>query len=106
VQSLANEPIYELFISVRPDGQMLRYIMSLLAQRFIRPVVGKVFMCNEVKDALYHVKSGNARGKVIVIGIETSRKHKSCLYSDLERGEDLVSPSIFHYAFGETAEER
>jgi hypothetical protein len=97
VQSLANEPIYELFVSVRPDGQMLRYIMSLIGQRFIRPVVSKVYLTNEVKDALYHVESGNARGKVIVMGIPTSRKRKSCLYSDLERDGGLVSPSIFQY---------
>lgn len=96
MQSLANEPIYELFISVRPDGHILRYIMSLLGQGLIHPVVTKVYLANEVKDALYHVKGGHARGKVIVMGLPASRKRKSCLYSDVE-SDDFVSPSIFQY---------
>jgi hypothetical protein len=96
VPFLANEPIYELFISVRPDGTTLREIMTLLEQRLIRPIVARVFTTKDIKEAAKYVKNGRGRrrGEVVVMGIQSSYKRKCCVYSDLERDEDLASLDI------------
>jgi hypothetical protein len=94
VPFLANEPIYELFISVRPDGTTLREIMTLLEQRLIRPIVARVFTTKDIKEAAKYVKNGRRRGEVVVMGIQSSYKRKCCVYSDLERDEDLASLDI------------
>jgi hypothetical protein len=88
---LANEPIYDLFISVRPDGLTLREIMALLEQRLIRPIVGKVFTTHDIREAIFTVRNGRGRGEVVVMGIQSTQNCGGCcVYSDLERDEDLA----------------
>jgi NADPH:quinone reductase-like Zn-dependent oxidoreductase len=54
------------FLFMRPSGDQLREIASLLDSGAIRPVVDRVFPFESTKDALAYVEKGRAKGKVIV----------------------------------------
>ena len=54
------------FLFVRPDGQQLAQIGSLLEAGHIRPVIDKVFAFDRAKEALEYLVQGRAKGKVVV----------------------------------------
>jgi len=54
------------FLFMRPSGDQLREIGSLIDSGIIRPVVDRVFPFASTKDALAYVEKGHAKGKVIV----------------------------------------
>ena len=54
------------FLFMRPSGEQLREIGSLIDSGIIRPVVDRVFPFESTKDALAYVESGHAKGKVVV----------------------------------------
>lgn len=54
------------FLFMRADGQQLQEIAKLIDAGAIRPVVDKVFDFAQTADALAHVETGRAKGKVVV----------------------------------------
>lgn len=54
------------FLFMRPSGDQLREIASLIDSRVIRPVVDRVFPFESTIEALAYVEEGHARGKVVV----------------------------------------
>ena len=54
------------FLFMRPSGDQLREIASLIDSGVIRAVVDRVFPFESTKEALAYVEEGHARGKVIV----------------------------------------
>ena len=54
------------FLFMRPSGDQLREIASLIDSGVIRPVVDRVFPFESTKEALAYVEKGRAKGKVIV----------------------------------------
>jgi len=54
------------FLFMRPSGDQLREIGSLIDSGIIRPVVDRVFPFESTKEALAYVEKGGAKGKVIV----------------------------------------
>jgi len=51
---------------MRPSGDQLREIGSLIDSGIVRPVVDRVFPFESTKDALDYFEKGRAKGKVIV----------------------------------------
>ena len=54
------------FLFMRPSGDQLREIGSLIDSGAIRPVVDRVFPFESTKEALAYVEKGRAKGKVVV----------------------------------------
>jgi len=54
------------FLFKRCDGQQLAMLAALADQGKLKPVIDKVYTLDDAKDALAHVESGRARGKVII----------------------------------------
>jgi len=54
------------FLFMRPSGDQLREIGSLINSGAIRPVVDRIFPFESTKEALAYVEQGRAKGKVIV----------------------------------------
>ena len=54
------------FLFMRANGQQLREITRLIESGVIRPVIDRVFPFESTNDALAHVETGRARGKVVV----------------------------------------
>ncbi|MDX3193691.1 NADP-dependent oxidoreductase [Streptomyces sp. MN03-5084-2B] len=54
------------FLFMRADGEQLRAIGSLIDAGAIHPVLDRVFPFEATEDALAHVESGRAKGKVVV----------------------------------------
>ena len=54
------------FLFMRPSGDQLREIGSLIDSGAIRPVVDRVYPFESTKEALAYVEKGRAKGKVIV----------------------------------------
>lgn len=54
------------FLFVHPDGRQLAEIGSLLQAGKIRPVIDKVFLFDQAKEALAYLEKGRAKGKVVV----------------------------------------
>lgn len=54
------------FLFVRPDGQQLAEIGSIIDRGSIRPVIDKVFSFDQAKEALAYLDTGRAKGKVVV----------------------------------------
>jgi NADPH:quinone reductase-like Zn-dependent oxidoreductase len=54
------------FLFMRPSGDQLRKIGSLIDSGIIRPVVDRVFPFESTNEALAYVEKGGAKGKVIV----------------------------------------
>lgn len=54
------------FLFMRAEGQQLAQIAKLIDAGVIRPVVDKVFPFAQTAEALAHVETGRARGKVVV----------------------------------------
>lgn len=54
------------FLFMKASGSQLRQITSLIESGAIRPVVDKVFPFDSTNEALAYVKSGRAKGKVVI----------------------------------------
>jgi len=54
------------FLFVRPDGDQLTQIGTLLEAEKIKPVIDKVFPFAETQDALDWLQRGHAKGKIVV----------------------------------------
>jgi alcohol dehydrogenase len=54
------------FLFMRADGTALHDIAGLVERGAIRPVVDKVFPFESTNEAMTHVESGRAKGKVVV----------------------------------------
>jgi NADPH:quinone reductase-like Zn-dependent oxidoreductase len=54
------------FLFMRPNGDQLREIGSLIDSGIIHPVVDRVFPFESIKEALAYVEKGRAKGKVVV----------------------------------------
>ena len=54
------------FLFMRPSGDQLREIGSLIDSGTIHPVVDRVFPFESTTEALAYVEGGRAKGKVVV----------------------------------------
>jgi NADPH:quinone reductase-like Zn-dependent oxidoreductase len=54
------------FLFMRPNGDQLREIASLIDSGIIRPAVDRIFPFESTKEALIYVETGRAKGKVVV----------------------------------------
>jgi NADPH:quinone reductase-like Zn-dependent oxidoreductase len=54
------------FLFMRANGEQLTEITALIDAGIIRPVVDRVFPFASTKEAMTHVESGRAKGKVVV----------------------------------------
>jgi NADPH:quinone reductase-like Zn-dependent oxidoreductase len=54
------------FLFMRADGQQLAAITKLIEAGIIKPVVDKVFPFEKAGEALAHVETGRAKGKVVI----------------------------------------
>jgi NADPH:quinone reductase-like Zn-dependent oxidoreductase len=54
------------FLFMKPSGDQLREISSLIDSGIIQPVVDRVFPFEATKEALAYVENGRAKGKVII----------------------------------------
>ena len=54
------------FLFMKASGDQLREIGRLIDARDIRPVVDRVYPFESIEEALAHVDTGRAKGKVIV----------------------------------------
>jgi NADPH:quinone reductase-like Zn-dependent oxidoreductase len=54
------------FLFMRANGQQLREITRLIEARTIRPVIDRAFPFESTHEALAHVETGRAKGKVVV----------------------------------------
>jgi len=54
------------FLFMRPSGEQLGEIASLIDSGIIRPVVDRIFPFASTKEALAYVEKGHAKGKVLV----------------------------------------
>lgn len=54
------------FLFMRASGDQLREIGALIDSGVIRPVVDRVFPFESTKEAMAHVETGRAKGKVVV----------------------------------------
>jgi NADPH:quinone reductase-like Zn-dependent oxidoreductase len=54
------------FLFMQASGEQLRQITALVESGAIRPVVDKVFPFDATNEALAHVESGRAKGKVVI----------------------------------------
>jgi NADPH:quinone reductase-like Zn-dependent oxidoreductase len=54
------------FLFLHPDGRQLAEIGKLLEEGHIHPVIDKVFLFNQTKEALLYLEEGRAKGKVVV----------------------------------------
>ncbi len=54
------------FLFVRPDGQQLKEIASLIETSRIRPVIDTVVPFAQARDGLAYLEKGRAKGKVVV----------------------------------------
>jgi NADPH:quinone reductase-like Zn-dependent oxidoreductase len=54
------------FLFMRPDGDQLADIASILDAGNIRAVIDRVFAFDQAKEALAYLETGRARGKVVV----------------------------------------
>ena len=54
------------FLFARPDGDQLAQIGKLLETQRIRPVIDKVFLFEQAKEALEYLAQGRSKGKVVV----------------------------------------
>jgi NADPH:quinone reductase-like Zn-dependent oxidoreductase len=54
------------FLSMKPSGDQLREISSLIDSEVIRPVVDRVFPFESTQEALAYVEKGHAKGKVVI----------------------------------------
>lgn len=67
IRSKAREKgVTYTFVFMRASGQQLGEITSLVEAGAIRPVIDRVFPFQQTQDALAHVESGRAKGKVVV----------------------------------------
>ena len=54
------------FLFMRPDGEQLDELRHMLEAGTLRPVIDQVYPFEETREALAHVESGRARGKVVI----------------------------------------
>ena len=54
------------FLFMRAEGEQLSQITALIEAGVIRPIVEKIYPFSETPQALAHVESGRAKGKVVV----------------------------------------
>jgi alcohol dehydrogenase len=54
------------FLFIATSGAQLETLASLIDDGVIRPVVDRVFPFDQTKDALQYVKTGRAKGKVVI----------------------------------------
>ncbi len=54
------------FLFMKASGSQLRQITPLIESGAIRPVIDRVFPLGSINDALAHVESGHAKGKVVI----------------------------------------
>jgi NADPH:quinone reductase-like Zn-dependent oxidoreductase len=62
----ARRDVAYSFLFVRPDGAQLSDIGKLLESERIRPVIDKVFLFDQAREALAYLAQGRAKGKVVV----------------------------------------
>ena len=65
-KSAKNHHVSYSFHFMRPSGEQLRKIASLIDSGTVHPVVDRVFPFESTKDALAYIEKGRAKGKVIV----------------------------------------
>lgn len=66
MKSAKRHQVSYSFLFMRPNGDQLREIGSLIDSGIIRPVVDRVFPFESTKEALDYVEKGSAKGKVVV----------------------------------------
>ena len=54
------------FLFMRAEGQQLAEITKLIEAGHIRPVIDRVYPFAESNEAMAHVDSGRAKGKVVI----------------------------------------
>jgi NADPH:quinone reductase-like Zn-dependent oxidoreductase len=61
-----NRGVTFSFLFMQASGDQLRYIAALVEAGRVRPVVDRVFPFQSTNEALAHVETGRAKGKVVI----------------------------------------
>jgi NADPH:quinone reductase-like Zn-dependent oxidoreductase len=62
----ASRDVSYSFLFMRAEGRQLREIAALIDAGAIRPVIDRVFPFEQTNEALAHVETGRAKGKVVI----------------------------------------
>jgi NADPH:quinone reductase-like Zn-dependent oxidoreductase len=65
-RTLARQGKSYSFLFMRPSGEQLEALSSLIDSGVIRPVIDRVFSFPSTREALAYVESGRAKGKVVI----------------------------------------
>ncbi len=65
------------FLFMRPDGEQLSRIATLVDSGLVRPLTDSVFSFEEIPDAVARVESGRAKGKVVIDFHATQQRQQS-----------------------------
>jgi NADPH:quinone reductase-like Zn-dependent oxidoreductase len=57
------------FLFMRASGTQLEEITKLIEAGTLRPVVDRVYPFDQASQALAHVESGRAKGKVVIASV-------------------------------------
>jgi NADPH:quinone reductase-like Zn-dependent oxidoreductase len=61
----AKEATYK-FIFMHPNGAHLEQIKSMIEEEIIKPIIDKVYPFTESMEAINHLASGRAKGKIVI----------------------------------------
>ena len=53
-------------VLMQPEGSKLAIIADMVTSGKIHPIIDSVFLLEKTKDALQHIQSGRAKGKIVI----------------------------------------
>lgn len=65
-KALENKDAIYKFIWMHPDGGQLKQIKTLIEAGKIKPVINKIYPFSESIEALKHLATGHAKGKIVI----------------------------------------
>lgn len=65
-KAIDNKNASYKFIMMHPDGEQLKQIKSLIEAGKIKPVIDKIYPFSESIEALEHLATGHAKGKIVI----------------------------------------
>lgn len=66
MKQVKSKSAYYKLVLMKPDGNQLNDIKSLVESQKIKPIIDKIFPFSEAISALQYQKSGRAKGKIII----------------------------------------
>ncbi|MBC7557507.1 MAG: NADP-dependent oxidoreductase, partial [Chryseobacterium sp.] len=65
-KAIENKDAIYKFIWMHPDGEQLKQIKTLIEAGKIKPVIDKIYPFSESIEALKHLATGHAKGKIVI----------------------------------------